>query len=66
MASQSLDALVKDEKKMRKLIAEGIPDADRPAMWKKCIEYRSGYPIGHPLPLPSPCTLPQSTSPLCC
>ena len=59
-------AMVKDEKKMRKLIVEGFSEKDRAGLWKSCIEYRTGYPITgppHPPHLPLPLHYPLLTSP---
>lgn len=43
--SGDLAALVKDEKKMRKLLVDGVAEAQRAELWKRCVEYRTGYPI---------------------
>ena len=40
-----LAALVKDEKKMRKLLVEGVAEAQRAELWKRCVEHRTGYPL---------------------
>ena len=43
--SGDLASLVKDEKKMRKLLVDGVSEAQRPELWKRCVEYRTGYPL---------------------
>ena len=43
--SGDLAALVKDEKKMRKMLVDGVAENQRAELWKRCVEFRTGYPL---------------------
>ena len=43
--SGDLAALVKDERRMRKLLVEGVSETQRAELWKRCVEHRTGYPL---------------------
>ena len=43
--SLNVNTVVKDDKKMRKLISEGVSEKDRAALWKAAVEHHTGHAL---------------------